>query len=404
VGDSTDWSGLYGQTRQRVGELARGARLTLCGFSACVDVTLQLHSALTPLRRASAPGALALAAELERRAGAGIGGEIVVDWPEGPAWLDSHCPGEARVGGTAAQAAVTLATLGAPALLALRDRSRPQLGLLSPEVLLATAAGWAEVGRVCPSGGGKPPHYLFEYTAGRPVGGIVPPRSTRVIVRFQDDDLEWDDDFAGVSARLAGEAGAAILSGFNAVPPPRLPQALADVAALAGLWRESGLDIVHLESADYPHDAKLAQVLEALGGVATSLGMSASELDRLRPGSEPPPIRAAAVGEMVGVQRVWVHGDDWALCASRRGDPEREFRALLAGCLVAASRAAAGRPAPVRWPLPGAELADPAWPASTRYRDWTITSCAAPYMTTPTATVGLGDSFLAGCLMELGQT
>jgi ADP-dependent phosphofructokinase/glucokinase len=404
VSKPPDWSRLYAETHHRVGELARDARLTLCGFSACVDVNLHLDGALTPLRRASAPAALALATELERRAGAGIGGEIVVDWGEGPAWLERHCPGVVRVGGTAAQAAVTLATLGAPALLALQDRSGPQLEVLSPDVLLATAAGMAEVRQVCPSGVGKPPHYLFEYTAGRPVGRVVPTRSTRVIVRFQDDDLELDDSFAGVSARLSGKAGAAIVSGFNAVPPATLPGALANVVALVELWRGSGLDLVHLESADYPDDGKLAQVLHALGGTVTSLGMSASELEHLRPGPEPPPVRAAAVGEMVGVQRVWIHGDDWALCASRQGDPELELRALLTGCLVAASRAAAGRPAEVRWPLPGTALTDPVWPTSTRSRDWTITSCAAPYMTSPTATVGLGDSFLAGCLLELGQT
>jgi ADP-dependent phosphofructokinase/glucokinase len=403
VSNSPDWSRLYAQSHERMSEVARKARLTFCGFSACVDVNLPLQSALAPLRRASAPEALALATELERRAGAGVGGEIVVDWPEGPAWLERHCPGATRVGGTAAQAAVTLATLGAPALLALQDRSRPQLEVLRPDLLLATASGMAEVQQVCPSGGGKPPHYLFEYTAGRPVGRVVPPRSTRVIVRFQDDDLEWDESFAGVSARLAGEAGGAILSGFNAVPSAKLAGALADVAALVKLWRRSGLEMVHMESADYPQDAKLAQVLEALGGVATSFGMSASELERLRPGSEPPPVRAVAVGESVGSQRVWVHGDDWALCASRRGDSERELRALLSGCLVAASRAAAGRPGQVRWPLPGTKLADPPWAASTRLRDWTITSCAAPYMTSPTATVGLGDSFLAGTLLEFGQ-
>jgi ADP-dependent phosphofructokinase/glucokinase len=398
-----DWARLYAETHERVGELAREARLVLCGFSACVDVNLPLERALPELRGASEPAAVALADELERRARAGIGGEIVVDWPEAPVWLKRRLPGEVRTGGTAAQAAVTLALLGAPALLALNDRSPAQMAVLSPDLLLATPDGIVPAGHVCPGGHGKPPHYLFEYTAGRSVGRIVPPRSTRVIVRFQDDDLEWDDHFTAASAGLAREAGGAIISGFNAVPSDRLPGVLDEVAELARGWRRSGLEVVHLESADYPEAAKLALVLEALGGVATSLGMSASELDTLRPGPEPPPVRAAAVGEAVGVRRVWVHGDDWALCASRGSEPEREFRALLAGCLVAASRAAAGRPSPVRWPLPGVEFRDPPWPTSTRLADWTVRSCAAPYLLSPTATVGLGDSFLAGCLLEFGH-
>jgi ADP-dependent phosphofructokinase/glucokinase len=401
---SPDWGRLYAETQERVGELASTARPMLCGFSACVDINMPLDAALARLRCASEPAALALADELERRAGAGIGGEIVFDWQGGPAWLERHCPGEARVGGTAAQAATTLATLGAPALLALRDRSESQLAVLSPEVLLATAAGLVQARQVRGSGSGKPAHYLFEYTAGRPAGRVIPPRSTRVIVRFQDEELEWDDYFAEASAGLAAEGGTALLSGFNAVPPETLPGLLRRVGELARRWRDSGLEVVHLEHADYPAAGKLAQVLEAFGSTATSLGMSASELERMRPGPEPPPLRAIDVGETVGVPRVWVHGDRWALCASRRGEPDRDFRALLAGCLVAASRAAAGRPAPVRWPLPGAELTGLPWPASRQVRDWTVTSCVAPHLPAPTATVGLGDSFLAGSLLEFGQS
>jgi ADP-dependent phosphofructokinase/glucokinase len=269
--------------------------------------------------------------------------------------------------------------------------------------MLATPAGILEVRGVRGGGPGKPAHYLFEYTAGQPVGRVIPPRSTRVIVRFQDEDLEWDDYFAEASIGLAAEAGSALLSGFNALAPATVPEVLRQVAELAGRWRDSGLEVVHLEWADYPA-GKLAQVLEALATAATSLGMSASELERVRPGPEPPPLRAVALGETMGVQQVWVHADRWALCASRRGDPERDLRALLAGCLVAASRAAAGRPAPVRWPLPGAELTELPWPASNQVRDWTVTSCVAPYLPAPIATVGLGDSFMAGSLLDLGQS
>ena len=76
-----DWARLYAETHERVGVVAPEARLTLCGFSACVDVNLSLEVALPELRRAAVPAALALADELERRAAAGIGGEIVIDWP-----------------------------------------------------------------------------------------------------------------------------------------------------------------------------------------------------------------------------------------------------------------------------------------------------------------------------------
>ena len=109
-------------------------------------------------------------AELERRAVNGIGGELFIDWPDGPGWIDRHVTGRKAIGGTSAQAAYMLAHLGAPALVALEDRSAGQLAVLHPETLVATEGGVAPVSSLVPEGAGRPPHYIFEFTAGERIG------------------------------------------------------------------------------------------------------------------------------------------------------------------------------------------------------------------------------------------
>ncbi len=203
-----DWRILYDDMARRLPALARSAPLTLCGFCACVDRILDHHVVVPQLLADGDPHAIALGQALLLRAMRGIGGELCVAWPGGPAWLD-RCEGRASLGGTAAQAAQALALLGAPVLLALQDRSAAQLALIHPDVLVASKAGPVAAGSLRPTEAcGKLPHYIFEYTAGRAVAGVIPPRSTRVIVRFGDDGMEEDPDFAEHSVPLArGRSG-----------------------------------------------------------------------------------------------------------------------------------------------------------------------------------------------------
>ncbi len=136
-----DWGTVYNELIGRLPDLVGRARLTLCGFSTCVDVYLSLHDLDGIDDTAKGTPAAGLFAELKRRAKAGIGGELHFDWPEGPAWMARHLEGRRGLGGTSAHAAHLLATLGAPALLALADRSREQLSVIHPDVYVATGHG-----------------------------------------------------------------------------------------------------------------------------------------------------------------------------------------------------------------------------------------------------------------------
>jgi ADP-dependent phosphofructokinase/glucokinase len=179
------WPEEYKALVGRLPDIVERSRLTVGGFSACVDVYLSVHEVLG--QRGAAHGCAegaALLAELERRAVSGIGGELFIDWPDGPGWIDRHVTGRRAIGGTSAQAAYMLAQLGARALIALDDRSASQLAVLHPETLVATESGVATVSSVVAKGTGRPPHYIFEFTAGERIGASRLPRSSRTIVRF----------------------------------------------------------------------------------------------------------------------------------------------------------------------------------------------------------------------------
>jgi len=43
------------------------------------------------------------------------------------------------------------------------------------------------------------------------------------------------------------------------------------------------------------------------------------------------------------------------------------------------------------------------FPERRQHGKWTFVACAAPFLAQPVTTLGLGDSFTAGCLLVLGR-
>ena len=141
--------------------------------------------------------------------------------------------------------------------------------------------------------------------------------------------------------------------------------------------------------------------MDGLRGTVTSVGMSLSELRVLAPGI--PGMRPAMreFAEALRVDRVCVHADDWAASLTRR-DPEVEMDALLTGCLLAASRAAAGTPVMPSGLDPDAVFQTLPFATDGEDGDWRFVACAAPFLRSPQTTLGLGDTFTSGCLLALG--
>jgi ADP-dependent phosphofructokinase/glucokinase len=398
----TGWGVAYADLVGRLPGLVGNARLTLCGLNVCIDAVAELHDAAALLEQRANPHAFALAGELKRRVAKGIGGEIRVDWPEGPAWLEQRLRLTTALGGTSAHAALVLATLGAPALLALADRSKEQLGHIHPAVLLAENDHPIRVDDIVRRGASRPKIFIFEYTAGRAVGAVVPTRSSRIIVRFGDPGVEDDPEFERVSARLARMAGAGVVSGFNAAALSQLPRAIEVGRRIASSWRAADMPTVHLELAGYVSDAARDSVLEGLRGAITSLGMSHSEYLALGLDAADLTAGMVACGNRFGLRRVCVHADHWAAAATL-DHPAHERDALQMGCLLASTRAEAGRPVhPTAIPK-AAVFNDTPFEGTLDRGAWTAVCCAAPYLARPATTLGLGDTFTAGCLLVLGQ-
>ncbi len=118
-----DWAGAYDRLAAEVPAIAAAATTLVTGFAACLDRRVDLHAVAPTLAGRSEAGARHLFAELMARARAGRGGELLADdWPDGAAFLDPHTlPDGMAIGGTSAQAAWTLAAIGAPSLLALGE-------------------------------------------------------------------------------------------------------------------------------------------------------------------------------------------------------------------------------------------------------------------------------------------
>ena len=398
-----DWGKVYRDHLERLPAYVRDARLTICGLSTFLDGYVRLHEAGPLLDPKEGTAQSALSRELFRRASAGIGGEFYMNWPEGGMWVERNLQfSRWGLGGSGAQAAQILAIIGAPALMSLEDRSGRQLSVIHPNVLVATTRGVARCGELPAAQGWKPAHYIFEFTAGTQVGSIVPKRSSRTIVRFTDERLDNDPDFTRESVAASGTAGAGILSGFNEIGEQDIDAALTDTIALAQAWRNQGLKTIHLELGDYATVRERDRVLEKLRGAINSLGMNYSELCALCVGSQDAIDKALELSETLNLSRLCVHADTWAL-AITSGDPQRELEALLCGCLLASARAEKGEPCrPIGVPEK-AEFHDMPLEKLNRSGERFIVCCASPYLERPVATIGLGDTFLAGTLLVLGR-
>ena len=390
----------YASLAKAVYERVPDLKPVYCGFSACVDHLYDLELVLRALDAEAGEAAYTLRAKLTTLADAGQGGEIEVAWPEGERFFAALPPKRRLPGGTGVQAANQLALFGAKPVLALERRDPALLALLHGHVVLAPIDDHADH-RAPPAP--VPIHPIVEFSPAD--HGAGPVRADRIIVRFSEDPIEQDEAFAQHASNPANAAGAAVVSGFNALRGERLTRALAWGRDLLRRWAAIDLPLVHLELADFQSMSERDAMLDAFAGLYTSIGMNVGELRALFTDDlhKPEAILQAvsSLARELGVTRVTVHEDRWALSFTQH-DPAIELRALQFGCLTASARAHAGQPTrPAGLPA-GAALVAPPWPeiAEAR-RDGHFVCCSAPYLDNPASTVGLGDSFLAGTLAVL---
>lgn len=392
----TDRSGPFGA------DALSSAGLFLCGISACVDARVEMHEIQPLLDAPPDTPAGRLASLLLSRAARGVGGEVRFDWPEGPAWLRERLRPRYALGGTGPQAAWVLGQLGVRSLVALEDRYAAMLRQMPDGVLLAERGTLKTADQVLASGPHPPEIFIFEFTAGHAIGATVPTRSSRVIVRFGDRGIQHDGEFEAMSRRLAPSAAAGLLAGLNDEAADNVGAASRHVFGLSRDWKAAGLATIHFELAGYASQQAVEELLSHASGAISSLGMSHSELLAMNPSMDHPMEALMALGERLGLDRVCVHADTWA-AAVTLNDPQEEELALMAGCAIASARAANGAPARDIAISPAAEFHPLPFETPVRRGRWTFVACASPYLSQPVTTLGLGDSFTAGCLLILGR-
>jgi ADP-dependent phosphofructokinase/glucokinase len=395
-----NWRDAYLETAGRLSERAAKARLIFTGHNACVDAIFRIGTERLA-RLAATPDdgtGAALLARIMDRITRGRGGELLTRWPAGPSWITGLLgpPDRHQVGGTGPQASWALAVAGARSVLALQDRSAEQLAVIDPRTGICVDGAIVPAGSVTPSGTPtKLPHCILEFTAGTTHAGMTVPRSSRIILRFGDEPIECDEQFLGLTKALTPVAAAGLLSGLNTLADDNLTER-AWLAALGRAWSDGGLAVIHHELAEFPTPERLRDAVAM--GFATSLGMSLSELSMLTGTTGDPRLLARDVAVMIGVRRVIVHADDWAL-AVHREDPGHTRDVLLAGNAFAAARARTGEPSSVLDPAPEASYTDRLPPGGPLGDGWQATSVPAPHLIRPAGTVGLGDTFVAGILL-----
>lgn len=392
----SDWAALYGELAERVVAEAPRAAPVLTGFGACVDAVYRLDG--TDLDRLAAEGGPLLQLVVKRIA-AGRDGELV-------GWADRFAvekvlgmPSRCQLGGTGPQVSWTLAALGAPSVMALADRSTDQLAVLPPSVGVCHADAVIPVEALLASDAvsAKPPHYILEFTEGTRWSQGTIPRSSRLILRIADDGLEHDPAFASLAPELAKSAGAGLISGMNGIPRG----ATTDWDWLDGVvsaWHDHGLPLIHLELAEYAPPVTLRALATRYAGRATSLGLNLTELRNFGPVGRDPARAAHRIAETHGFDRVLVHADRWSLIV-HRANPAEALRSLATGNLLAAARARTGAPTADLTPPPNTAYTRDHPSDSRLPNGWSATVAPVPYVTNPTTTVGLGDSFTAGVLL-----
>jgi len=407
IADRSPIAVAYRDLAARLPAMAAGAPVTFCGMSACVDATITMGDMAPLLEATEPPGAVAFAKLVKSRAAQGIGGEVRVEWPEGPAWLTQRLAPRYSLGGTGPHASWVLSTLHAPAVLNLGDRSEHMLSHLPEHVLLAEGGALLPAAQVTRRGVQRPNIFIFEYTAGVPVGDVVPARSTRIIVRFDDPGLEHDVDFEAASIESGADAGSGLVAGFGAISAAELAGELDRVFSLTRKWHAAGMPHIHLEMSGIDTSRQRDMLLEAAAeGCLTSIGMSQSEFIDIFPESADTailPSKMAELGERLRLRRVCVHADHWAASVTL-DDPRIERDALMAGCLLSSCRAAAGRPVVPAGPPAKADFATPPFAPEARVGEWRVVAVPSPYLARPVTTLGLGDTFTAGCLLVLGAS
>lgn len=353
----------------------------------------------------------------------GLGGEMDISRAEVCDYLECRFHTVPALGGTCAQGAGALGTIGFPVIAHLTDRSKDVCQLLDyPGVFSVNEHGLVPV--IESATNAKPTkHLVLQYEKGDIVKGYgkeyVIPVSNRLILDFDAIHklLPIRKDFLEYVEKNAVDFYSYSVSGFNLIVDLKtLSDRLGELEQhYSYLKKENPACILYLESAHYLSHEGRQMVFDCLAQQIDIIGMNEEELTdlALQAGvrTDTTNLRSVVRGlEAVicryPVKGLVVHTKDYAMYYGERLEDHDIEKGLTLGNLMAGTKARIGYYGSLQECRETLSLPlSPAGQAFASELDSFEASryiCVVPsrYMKYPASTIGLGDTFVAG--MQLG--
>ncbi len=349
----------------------------------------------------------------------GLGGEVDITSRKVIDVLTEYFDVEYGLGGTCAQGAAALGSMGIPVLVHITDCSKDVIRQMSGIRIEAVKHGRAVPVETCVSGEEALCHFIVQFTKDdviRVFGKEYKVRlSNRLIMGYDTVHkvLPVEEEFLAYCEKNAKDICSYDISGFNAVTDRKIMQErLERLAVHYRSVKEKNPDCrIYFESAHFINNEIREYTYQTLAEVIDIMGMNEEELvdltrtrgytvdkdslDSILKGLE----------ELIKVYPVHgfvVHSKDYALYFGKDMPGTDIEQGLTLGNLVSGTRARTGRYGSVsdcretlKLELSGTGLAF-AKELEGYHLPYKVVQVPSRYMEKPATTIGLGDSFVAG--------
>ena len=349
----------------------------------------------------------------------GLGGEVDITSRKVIDVLTEYFDVEYGLGGTCAQGAAALGSMGIPVLVHITDCSKDVIRQMSGIRIEAVKHGRAVPVETCVSGEEALCHFIVQFTKDdviRVFGKEYKVRlSNRLIMGYDTVHkvLPVEEEFLAYCEKNAKDICSYDISGFNAVTDRKIMQErLERLAVHYRSVKEKNPDCrIYFESAHFINNEIREYTYQTLAEVIDIMGMNEEELVDLTR------TRGYAVDkdsldsilkgleELIKVYPVHgfvVHSKDYALYFGKDMPGTDIEQGLTLGNLVSGTRARTGRYGSVsdcretlKLELSGTGLAF-AKELEGYHLPYKVVQVPSRYMEKPATTIGLGDSFVAG--------
>lgn len=352
---------------------------------------------------------------------AGIGGEVPIESADVARLIDSRFLSELSVGGTAARAALILGRLGVPALLhatIINEWIRGVFADLPVEVVSAQAEE---------ADSESYPHFIIEFSKGETIRlrgtAFVCPHSNRLILPY--DPINRFLAINPCFFEQAVRSSSIVLSGFNAMVDEDLIRERVELVArnMRKLKATGVKPSIFLEDGAYHRPSLKRQIITTLGPIVDFFSMNQDELvdtvallgggpqrGRIDSGQSATGLlhdAASFIRGRLGVPTVIVHFGGGALLCGKDAREPAIVEAVRTGMDVAATRVRLGRDGSWRdiyatQSIPLRREANSLVDVNMPNHDTTV--LASREVSCEMATIGLGDSFVAGFQLALARS